>query len=549
LLDGANMHINFKHIILLSFIGSLGLSSCSESNNESTMEHPKDLIRIDVGTEAPTLDPLLAEDTSSSRISYDLFAGLVDFDQKNQVIPGMASSWDISNEGKTYTFHLRPNLKFSDGSPITAGDFVYSWQRLVDPKTASPYNFLLNSIVNAKQIGAGALPPSALGVTAVNNQTLVVKLTNPNPSFLSELTLPNAFVVSPENIKKYGKSWTNPGNIVTSGAYELKEHVVNGYILAIKNPYYYDANSVHIQNVKYLPYEANNISVNSYRSGGLDLTFSSLPSNQYAELKQKYGDEVHNVPWEGIYCLDFNMQEKKFADNLNLRKALSMAVDRDILTSDVLKEEQKPLYALITSSVNNGAFANVKYDWSTRPAKQRIAMAKQLFNQAGYSVNNPLEITLSYNSDPGNKRIIASVAAMWKEVFGPAIKIDIKTEEWKVFLAARHKGDFDIARDGWIADYNDALTYVSLYYCGNDQNNSHYCNMQFNQLVDEAAVQKSSSQEIKLYQQAFAVALNDYPTIPLFQYTYQQMIKPYVKGYYPEGNNLSHVQTKWMSLD
>ncbi|MCX8515301.1 MAG: peptide ABC transporter substrate-binding protein [Burkholderiales bacterium] len=513
------------------------------------MKHPANLIRIDVGTEVPTLDPLLAEENSSTRVCYDLFAGLVDFDQKNQVIPGMASSWDISPDAKVYTFHLRNNLKFSDGSPITASDFVYSWQRLVDPKTASPYSFLLNSIVNAKQIAAGTLPPSALGVTAVNNQTLVVKLTNPTPSFLNELTLTNTFVVPEKIIKKYGKSWTNPGNMVTSGAYVMKEHVVNGYILATKNPYYYDANSVHIDNVKYLPYEANNISVNSYRSGGLDVTFSSIPSNQYAELKQKYGNQVHNIAWEGIYNLDFNMAEKKFANSLDLRKALSMAIDREVLTQNVLKEGEMPLYSLITSSVTNGAFANVKYDWANWSQAQKDAMAKQLFAQAGYNVNNPLQINLSYNTDEGNKRIVTSVAAMWKAAFGQAIKISLKSEEWKVFLAARHKGDFDIARDGWIADFNDPLTYMPLYYCGNDQNNAHYCNMQFNQLVDQAVMQKSNAAEIKLYQQAFTLALNDYPTIPLFQYTYQQMIKPYVKGYYPEGNNLNHVQTKWMSLD
>lgn len=543
------MCINSKYLILLSLVLSLGLSSCSESNNDSNMKHPANLIRIDVGTEVPTLDPLLAEENSSTRVCYDLFAGLVDFDQKNQVIPGMASSWDISPDAKVYTFHLRNNLKFSDGSPITASDFVYSWQRLVDPKTASPYSFLLNSIVNAKQIAAGTLPPSALGVTAVNNQTLVVKLTNPTPSFLNELTLTNTFVVPEKIIKKYGKSWTNPGNMVTSGAYVMKEHVVNGYILATKNPYYYDANSVHIDNVKYLPYEANNISVNSYRSGGLDVTFSSIPSNQYAELKQKYGNQVHNIAWEGIYNLDFNMAEKKFANSLDLRKALSMAIDREVLTQNVLKEGEMPLYSLITSSVTNGAFANVKYDWANWSQAQKDAMAKQLFAQAGYNVNNPLQINLSYNTDEGNKRIVTSVAAMWKAAFGQAIKISLKSEEWKVFLAARHKGDFDIARDGWIADFNDPLTYMPLYYCGNDQNNAHYCNMQFNQLVDQAVMQKSNAAEIKLYQQAFTLALNDYPTIPLFQYTYQQMIKPYVKGYYPEGNNLNHVQTKWMSLD
>jgi oligopeptide transport system substrate-binding protein len=546
------MKVKFYQLLvpfLMVFLVSL-VSGCSKQSNQQaeTEQHPLNMLRQDVGSEAPTLDPQLVEDTASNRISYDLFAGLLDFDQQNNPIPGMASSWQISQDGKIYTFDLRKDLKFSNGSPITAADFVYSWQRLVNPQTASPYNFLLTSIKNASAIIQNKLPASELGVRATDNYTFVVELAYPDSLFLQEILTINAAVVSKKAIEKYGKAWTSPGKIITSGAYMLKEHVVNGYILVVKNPYYYDAKNVAIDQVKYLPYEDKNTTIPSYKSGGLDITWQSIPVDQYDEIKKQYSSQVHTVLQEAVYYYDFNMKDAKFADNINLRKALSMAVDRKALSDEVLKQKQPPLYSVVTATIENGAYKSIVYDWATWPRAKQIEKAKEYMAKAGYNQQNPLTVEISYNTNDLHKRVALAVSAMWKSVFGSTIKVSLQNGEWKTFIQSRHKGDYEVARDGWVADYNGVTSYTNLYYCGNEQNNAHYCNSKFNELVDKAAIEMNPELRIKYLQQALQYPLDDYATIPLFQYSYQQLIKPHVKGYNPDNNYLEHIQTKWMSL-
>ena len=548
------MNFKLKPALLTVILGLFLLAGCSKSYRESQSattdsNHPMDMLRQDVGSEPPTMDPVLSEDTYSRRVMNDLFAGLLDFDQQNNPIPGLASSWEISTDGKTYTFHLRKDIKFSDGSPITAKDFIYSWRRLVDPKTASPYNMLLANVVGANQIITGKSQASTLGVSASNNETFVVKLVHPDAYFLKAILMPNTTVVSQKNIEKYGKSWIDPDKMVTSGPYMLKEHIINGYVLAEKNPYYFDAKNVSIPKVKYLPYEDNNATIPSYKAGGVDVTFQSLPVDQYAELQQAYGKQLHTVLQEGNYYLDFNMQDPQLTNNLKLRQALSMAVDRDALINQVLKQGQKPLYSVVTPTVDNGAYASIVYDWATWPRPKQVEQAKKLFAEAGYGANHPLIITYSFNTNDLHKRVALAVTAMWKQVFGNGIQASIQNQDWKTFLQIRHKGSYQIARDGWVADYNGVTSYTNLYSCGNDQNNSHYCNKNYNNLMAQSMAELNPVKQTELIKQALQLPLNDYAVIPLFQYSYQQLIKPYVKGYNPDNNFLENFQSKWMTLE
>jgi oligopeptide transport system substrate-binding protein len=533
---------NYKKLALISIILIINIS-CSKTNSNN-----KNTLLIDVGSEPPVLDTTLSEDTSSSRIMYDLFAGLLDFDQTNQLKPGLAQKWDISADGKTYKFYLRNDIKFSDGVAITANDFVYSWQRLVDPKTTSPYNFLISGVVNATEIIEGKLPANKLGVIALSKNIFQVNLTHPDSSFLYHTILPNAFVVPKHVIDKYGKSWTQPEHIVTSGAYTLKEHVVNGYELAQKNPYFYDKDNVKIEQVKYLPYSEKNATISNYRANTLDITFQSVPVDQYGILKNEFANQMHNVLQEAIYYYDFNMKNPIFANNLPLRQALSMAINREQLTNNVLKMDQKPLYSIVTSTINDGLYKDIKYSWANWDNNKKLAEARKLFKEAGYSDTNPLELSISYNTDDLHKRVALTIMSMWQNVFGKAIKISVENSEWKTFLQKRHKGDYLIARDGWVADYNDVSTYTPLYLCGSEQNNSHYCNNTVNSLVTKAVNDIKSDDMVRPYKEALNIALNDYQIIPIFQYTYQQMVKPRVLDYNPDENHLLHVQTKWMRL-
>lgn len=525
-------------IVTLGFV--IFLSACS---NNSSEKHPKDMLRLDISSEIPSLDPQLQQDTSSARVAYDLFAGLVDFDQRNNPIPGMADYWIIAPDGQTITFHLRPNLKFSDGSPITASDFVYSWKRLVTPDTASPYNYLLDNVINGKAIMQGKTSPELLGVSAPNRNTFIVKLTESDNSFIDKCTLPNLAVVPQKTIKQYGIHWVDSKKMVTSGAYQLKEHIINGYILAEKNPYYYDAKHVHIPKVKYFPYEDGNTAIGSYESGGLDLTGDAIPLNRYKTLLREYPTELHTVQMEGIYYYAFNMALPEF-QNIKVRQALSMAIDREIISKAILASHPKPLYSVVTPTIANGQYADINYIWANESRDQQIAEAKKLYQEAGFGPKHPLKLSISFNTNDGHQRLALAIASMWKQILG--VETTVQNQEWKTFIDSRQQGDFMIARDGWVADYNAVTAYLMLYACNNPQNHSDYCDKRYDQFVAKGDAALNPEEEKKYYHQALEIILDDYTIIPMYQYNYQRLVKPYVKGYDIEHNYLNHVQSKWM---
>lgn len=532
-----------KKITLLISLISAGLiaAGCSAKTQNAS----KNMITVDLGADISTLDPQMTEDVQSTRVAYDLFEGLVTQDQSNKPIPGLAEKWDISPDGKIYTFHLRSNIKFSDGSPITAADVVYSFQRVADPKIASPYNLLVNNIVNGQAIIDGKIAPTALGVKALDANTIQITLNHADNSFLSICTQPEVAVVSKANIAKFGQAWTDPKNMVTSGAYKLDERVVQGYILESKNPYYYDAKNVAIDKIKFLPIVDFNASFSQYKTGAIDITYL-LPADQYKAITASIPDQVHTVSWETIEYYDFNMTSPKFKNNLKLRQALSMAVDRETLVKDVQGKGQKPLYAYATKTIEGGKFADLDYAWAKLPRDQQIAEAQELFKAAGYGPNHPLQIAISYNTKDSNKKNVLAIASMWQQVFGTnSIQVTSSNQEFKTFLQARHKADYEVARDGWVADYDSISSYTNLYQCNNPQNNAHSCTPGYNDLINQAQLITDPIQQVALTRQALKLAMDNYVIIPLYQDTYYRAINPRVKGYTPDTNHLDHVMSKW----
>lgn len=528
--------------LLISLISAaLIISGCSNK----TQNADSNMITVDLGADISTLDPQMVEDVQSTRVAYDLFEGLLTQDQSNKPIPGLAEKWDISPDGKIYTFHLRNGLKFSDGSPITADDVVYSFQRVADPKIASPYNLLISNVVNGQAIIDGKMAPTNLGVKALDANTVQITLNHADNSFLSICTQPEVAIVSKANIAKFGQSWTDPKNMVTSGAYKLDERVVQGYILESKNPYYYDAKNVAIAKVKFLPITDFNASFSQYKTGAIDITYL-LPADQYKEIKASMPDQVHTVSWETIEYYDFNMTSAKFKDNLKLRQALSMAIDRQTLVKDVQGKGQKPLYSYATNTIEGGKFAGLDYAWASIPRDKQISEAQELFKEAGYGPSHPLQISISYNTKDSNKKNVLAIASMWQQVFGnSSIQVTSSNQEFKTFLQARHKADYDIARDGWVADYDSISSYTNLYQCNNPQNNAHSCTSGYNDLINQAQISTDPVQQVALTRQALKLAMDNYVIIPLYQDTYYRAVNPRVKGYTPDTNHLDHVMSKW----
>lgn len=542
--------LNIKKLTALLLIAGIsGLSACSkETKDSSNANKGKSLITVDNGEDAPTIDPVMAQDTTSARVLYDLFEGLTSFDQSNHTIPGLAEKWDISTDGKVYTFHLRDGLKFSDGSPITADDVVFSWQRLADPKIASPYINLAANIVNGNAIKNGKLPLSQLGVKALDAKTVQITLVSPDAKFLQICSMPNTATVSKANVTKYGQTWADPKTMVTSGAYTVGEWVIKGHMLLNKNPNYYDAKNVSINQVNILPIVDYNASFNRYKTGEIDITYS-LPIDQYKTIRQDYPTQEHTAKMEALYYYDLNMTLPKFRDNLKLRQALSMAVDRETLVKDVLGQDQVPSYSYVTTTIENGKFANNRYLWASWSSDNRINEAKKLFKEAGYGPSHPLEISISYNTMDSHKKIAMAIASMWQQVFGAdSIKTTAANQEWKSFIQARNTANYDVARDGWTADYDSVDAYTNLFLCKDPLNKSKYCNPAYDQLIQQAQDTQDPEQRIKLIQQALQTAQSAYAIIPLYQYTYYRLVAPRVGGYNMESNHLDHVMSKWYKL-
>ncbi|MBK2125310.1 peptide ABC transporter substrate-binding protein [Fangia hongkongensis] len=536
---------------------ALSLVACGSGNKEgsssssaSTLPAGKSALNVALGENIPTIDPALISDTTSARVAYDLFEGLISEDQNNNPVPGVAKSWKISDDGLVYTFFLREDAKWSNGKPVTAEDFVFALERSVTPKTTAVMGVYLNAIKNATEILAGKKDPSTLGVKAINKTTLEITLAHPQPFFLSVMAQSIAYPVYPPVVKKYGKSWILPEHIVTNGAYKLKTWVTNGVMTVVKNPYYWDAKNVKIETVHFYPIASPSDAYNQYRSGRLDMTYT-LPQNTTSEhYKKQYGDQFVNVTQLGTYFYWMNVKRPGL-DKLDVRKALTMSIDRKAIVNHILQMGQTPLYGIVPDGIQDGIYADLykklpSYNWVSWSMDKRDQEARKLLEKAGYSKDNLLEITISYNTDPTHLLIVQAIAQMWNSAFDGAVKVKMLNEEWKVYLQTLNKGNFEIARQGWIADYNTASNFVSMYVCGSSSNRGQFCNKKLDQYYYAGMAATNTKVYDENMAKAMEVAMNNYYTLPVYNYSYFRLVKPYVGGYDYSGNHLDHIYSKWL---
>ncbi|MCF6776873.1 peptide ABC transporter substrate-binding protein [Thiotrichales bacterium 19X7-9] len=539
-------------IITLLAGAILSLSACSNNHsvdkNTDSKYAPKGkdtFVRAN-GAEPESLDPHKAQTTTSSAILYDLFEGLVSETQKNTPAPGVAQSWTVSNDGKVYTFYLRDDAKWSNNQPVTANDFVYALQRAVNPNTASPMAYKLGVIVNANEIMAGKKSKESLGVKALNPHTIEITLNDPTYYFLGIMADPVAYPVYKPSVEQYGEGAFQQGRLVSNGAYRLKSWVVNGHILVEKNPHYWDAQQVQIAKVKFLPIVSETSALSAYAAGNVDFT-QYIPVDGYHRTKIEYGHQLHSTPWLSMTYVDFNMTKPPFKDNLKLRKALSLAINRKLLAEKVLKQGQQPLYAFFPPEIDNGIYSDISYTWSTWPMQKRLKLAKELYKEAGYSKTHPLEISYVYNTADKNRKVAETLAAMWHKNLG--VETSIENSEWKVFLYTRQNKDYQgTARDSWVADFNTIDNFATMWMCDNPQNNSGYCNLKYDKLVKQAQLAANAKQRQQFYRESQYVAMNDYNIIPLVSDQIAHLVKPYVVGYDMESNHLDHLYDKWLSF-
>jgi len=491
------------------------------------------ILRKGNGTEPESLDPHRAEGVTSSNVLRDLFEGLVTEAPDGALIPGAAESWTISEDGRVYTFKLQPTGRWSNGDPVVAEDFAFGLRRSADPATLSEYSAILYPIDNADEVVNGSLPVDRLGVRAIDEHTLEIRLHSPTPYLLGLLTHSSTYPVHRASLLEYGDKFARPGNLVSNGAYRLNAWVVQSHIQLVRNPHYWDNGQTIINEVWYYPVENAESELSRYRANEFDTT-ETVPNRQIPWLRKNLPAELHIAPYLGSYVYGFNTTQPPFKDNVPLRKALAMALDRDILVGKITGAGEIAAYGWVPPVTG---YQNQQPVWATWTQDQRNAEARRQYALAGYSAENPLRVQLLHNTEINHRRLAVAMAAMWRDVLG--VETEILNQEWQVFLQTRRtRIDTQVFRYGWIGDYNDPYTFAEILESKHGLNDMSYNNPRYDELLLQASREADPGQRMGLLQEAERVMLDDMPVLPIYYYVSKQMVKPWVAGF--ESNIMDH---------
>jgi oligopeptide transport system substrate-binding protein len=479
------------------------------------------------GGEPQTLDQHQTSIDVESNVLKDLYEGLVAYSMQGEVIPGAAESWTLSNDGTVYTFKLRAGGKWSNGDPVKASDFVFSLRRIMDPKTAAKYATLLYPIKNSEKANKGQAPVDQIGVKAVDDATLEIVLERPTPYFLELLTHQTGLPLHQASVEKLGKDFVRPGNLVSNGAYQLAEHVPNGHIKLVKNPSYHGAKDVQIDTVMYYATEDQAAAVRRFMAGELDTQYQ-FPTEQMAFLKEKLGKQVRVAPYLSTYYYSVNTKKPPF-DDVRVRKALALAIDREFIAEKIYAGAQLPAYSMVPPGIAN--YTPAKMDFEPMSQLDREDEAKKLLAAAGFGPGGkPLKIEIRYNTNENHRKVATAVADMWKALGADVtlLNSDVKTH----YAHLQNKGDFDVARAGWIADYADPQNFLYLGVTGNAVGNyANYSNPEFDALVRKSDETTDPKARAKLLQDAEAILMRDLPMIPLMYTASLHLVSDKVKGW------------------
>ncbi|UNU73207.1 ABC transporter substrate-binding protein [Moraxella nasovis] len=552
-----------KRFVPSALIAALALVACSEQNQTATAEKtapvgesaaaiPADAklaanqtITINNGAEPESLDPHKVSGVPESNLIRQMLIGLTTTDNDGNTIPGMASEWS-TDDNKVWTFKIR-DAKWSNGDPVTAQDFEYSFKRLTDPATASPYATYLADfgVINAQDIVDGKTNPDQLGVKALDDKTLQITLAEPVPYFPDVLIHTSVKPVNKKAIDTHGDKWTSPGNFVANGPYNLKDWQINERIVLERNPSYYDDANTTINEVVMLAVPESTTETSRYKAGEIDVT-NSIPSDQFQQLKAELGDQVKVAPKLCTYYYEFNHTKAPFNDE-RVRHALSLAMDRDIIVDQILGQGQEVAYQFTPTSTQG--MKNYTPEWKSWDKAKRIEEAKKLLSEAGYSESNPLNFELLYNTSEDHKKLAVAAASFWKDSLG-FVNVNLNNQEWKTYLDTRRKQEHQMSRGGWCADYNEASTFLNTFKSDNSSNYGKYSNPEFDKLMLStlgADVTPESRGEI--YRQAEEVLDKDAATIFVYHYVSAGLVKPYVAGYSSKDPQSTYQVKNWKILE
>jgi len=476
--------------------------------------------------EFTSADPQIVEDVEGSWFVRDLFEGLMNQDADGNLIPGVATGYTTNEAKDVYTFTLRDNARWSDGNQVTAHDFVYAWRRLADPATASPYSWFaeIMALENVGAVMSGESPPEALGVRALDNLTLEVRLTASLPYFAAMTTHASTYPTPQWTVKTFGDDWTKPGNIVGNGAYVLTEHIPNETATRERNSLYWNNDATIIDKVVTLIMNDENTDFTRWEAGETDR--GTIPSGQYPRLKAQYPEEAISFPRLCTYYYTFNLSPsgQEALQDVRVRQALSYALDRSVVTDKILQGGQIQAFTFTPGATAGFEVPAVAFGQMTQ--NERNAKAKELMAEAGYGSDNPLSVEIMYNTSEAHKKIAIAVQQMWKETLG--VKATLANQEWKTFLKTRGGQNFDIARGGWCGDYNEASTFLDLLTTPSGYNDGKFSNAEVDELMTSA---RTMSDATSNYTRVEEILANEMPVIPVYHYTGLFMLRKNVKGW------------------
>ena len=492
------------------------------------------------GPEPSTLDPHRCPEVACGNILRDLFEGLVAEDGAGRLIPGLAERWTVSGDGRTWTFHLRAHARWSNGEALDAPQVLASLRRAFDPATAAPFAGHLDAITNASAVQRGLQPPEALGVAVPDAHTLVFSLSR-SADLPRLLTLPVAYPVYLPALAEHGARHTRPGNLVSNGAYRLADWLPQAHVTLERNPHFRERAS--IPSVRFHVTEDAASELRRFEAGGLHIT-ETLPPQPLAHLRARFGDQLRISPYLGSFWLGFNLGRPPFKGDPALREALSLAVDRDILTRHVTGLGESPAFGVVPPGVADySPPVPAAAGWTQARREQR---ARELYAQAGYSDDRPLQVELRYNTSTPHRRLALAVAAMWRETLGA--RVTLRNEEWKVFVGTRRQRVItQVFRGGWIADIDDPRNFLGIFRSGDASNWSGYADPRFDALLDAADAAPTLARRQQLLREAESRLLAAHAVLPLYFYTSKHLVRREVKGF--EANPLDHHPSRFLSLE
>ena len=486
-------------------------------------------MRIGNGGEPQTLDPHRYNLRLEETILNDLFVGLTTFDTSGTIVPGTAASWSVSEDGLTWTFQLRRDGQWSDGRPLTAADFVYAFRRLLNPHTAASLAHFMYPIRGAAEVNAGTAPLASLGVRAAGDHELVVELAQPFPFFAERLIYPTGYPVPRHVVEAAGDGWTKPAVMVSNGAFTLHDWRPQAVVELRRNPRFFDVGRVALERVSYFPTSDANAAYNRYRAGELD-AIGDFPAGEIGWLNANMREHVRLTPLVSIMYLVYNTTAPPF-DDARIRTALSLAIDRQLITERVLKSDERANAGLVPALVPD--YQSALAPPAARPA--RLERARRLLEEAGYTADTPLSVTLRYISGSESKAVQLAIAAMWKDL---GVATTLHHADLKTHFADLRQGNFQVAQAGWFGE-NNAQHYLDLLVSDTgDVNYGRFSHPPYDALMRRAYAEPDMAERLAFLARAEAVGLAQHPVTPLYSVTTRALVRPRITGWIANPRNV-----------